>query len=229
MLDNNRPGHSTGPRSPEGKRSSSRNSLTHGCCSFQIIVGDEKIEDFESLRDYWFTQFRAADPDTIDPHLAAELVEDLAINHWLLRRAQRNFCSVEHELSATPPMQWRLQDERKLLLMLRYKTSAERAFERSLRIVHRYVKEAIAIDLCADRLIARRRAELIERIQATAPPRPAYKVTPLAPKAFAIRTAFEFLDRTESGHPAASSHHQPGPDTNDEPDEDPDPNEPDTL
>ena len=155
MFDQDRPGHATGPRSPHGKQRSSQNAITHGCCSAKLIIAGENQEDFDRLRAYWFGEFSAVIPGTGDPQAAEALVEQLVLDHWLLKRAKRNYISVEYELSASDPMQWQPGDERKLQLMIRYKTAAERSFDRSLRAVQRYAKERLVQIAAALRIEAK--------------------------------------------------------------------------
>lgn len=166
MLEQDRPGRATGPLTPHGKQRSSENAITHGCCSAKLFVADEKQEDFDRLRAYWFNEFAAVIPGTEDPQAAKSaqdvwsplcaaseaLVEQLVLDHWLLKRAQRNYISVEYELSASDPMQWLPGDEHKLRLMIRYKTAAERSFDRSLRAVQRFMKERISLIAATNRL-----------------------------------------------------------------------------
>jgi hypothetical protein len=193
MFDHDRPGRSTGPRSPDGKQRSSGNAITHGCCSAKLLVSGERQEDFDALRDYWFAEFAAHVPGSQDPLAAESLIEELALNHWLLKRAQRNYIAVEYELSATEPMHWLPADERKLHLMLRYKAAAERSFDRSLRAVEKFVKDRLSTLAAIARapeparenpMYSERAINLLSRKSQQAPPRSA--ATSSAPAAFPL-------------------------------------------
>ena len=78
---------STGPRTPEGKRRSSRNALKHGLLSKNVVItagdGAERPEDFRTL-------LRELQ-DHFDPRDVIErmLVDRVAAGLWRLRRAQR--------------------------------------------------------------------------------------------------------------------------------------------
>ena len=74
---------STGPRTEEGKAASSRNAIRHGLASAQLILFDERREDFEHFYDDLRTAHAPSD--------AAEdgLVERIAMASWRLRRVWR--------------------------------------------------------------------------------------------------------------------------------------------
>ncbi len=75
--------HSTGPKTPEGKAASSLNALRHGLCSKQLILFDEKEEDFDGFLGDLIADYAPADlPEAI-------LVERIAVTHWRLRRVWR--------------------------------------------------------------------------------------------------------------------------------------------
>src|SRR5437763_546802 len=62
-LDELEVGHSTGPKTPEGRAKSSQNALRHGCCSQATIIkgesetegGEEEVEAMEAIHvlDQW--------------------------------------------------------------------------------------------------------------------------------------------------------------------------------
>ncbi len=70
----------TGPKTPEGKASASRNSVTHGLTSHSGLLPGEKLEDFSDLRARVFTELA---PDTA---IEIELAERIASLLWRLRR-----------------------------------------------------------------------------------------------------------------------------------------------
>ena len=72
---------STGPWTPEGKSRSKMNALKHGLSSQKsILIGDERPEDFEALRDAVITHYR---PCT---ELGNQAAESYAATLWRLRR-----------------------------------------------------------------------------------------------------------------------------------------------
>ena len=74
---------STGPRTPEGKRKSSRNALKHGLLSGQILLHHENAEELAAFREALYQE--------LQPIGALEelLVERIVSSAWLLRRALR--------------------------------------------------------------------------------------------------------------------------------------------
>jgi hypothetical protein len=71
---------STGPRSPEGKARSRRNSWKHGLAAKTLIIVGECADDFDELRSALMDQY---DPQSA---LECELVERIAGILWRLRR-----------------------------------------------------------------------------------------------------------------------------------------------
>ena len=71
---------STGPRTLEGKSRSKMNALTHGLSAKAIVVGDERSEDFEALRDAVIAHYQ---PST---ELAMDAAERYAATLWRLHR-----------------------------------------------------------------------------------------------------------------------------------------------
>jgi hypothetical protein len=107
----------TGPRSPEGKATSSGNSLKHGLASGRVIIPGEDPAEFEALVS-----------DLIKEHAPANateslLVQQMAQSWWLMQRAIR----LQNQAFAETRV-----DTHKLALFLRYQTTHERAFYKAL-------------------------------------------------------------------------------------------------
>lgn len=119
----------TGPTTPEGKSRSSDNATTHGGTSQKLIVTGERQEDFTNLFIGLLAEFA---PETPSARL---LVEDFAHAQWFLWRRIRAQNSAEHALyEAQPdPALWPDASFHALTNMERYRTTAERAFQRALR------------------------------------------------------------------------------------------------
>ena len=81
------------------------------------------------MRETWFVQY--------PPESAAEgeMVEQLVRQHWFLRRAERRYAEVEERLGESSAADWSDEQFRLLERIVRYKTTAERSFQRSLTIV----------------------------------------------------------------------------------------------
>jgi hypothetical protein len=119
-------GGPTGPTTPEGKATSSGNSLKHGLASGRIIIPGEDPAAFEALVS-----------DLIEGHAPANeteslLVQQMAQSWWLMQRAIRlqNQAFTETRL-----------DTHKLALLLRYQTTHERAFYRALNSLIKLQKQ----------------------------------------------------------------------------------------
>jgi hypothetical protein len=109
------PNPSTGPRTEAGKAVSSRNAVKHNLCSTRLTGTD--LEEFQELRAKLEEEWG---PATETEHL---LLDQMALGQWRMDRA------LSLELSAFNNEQL---DEKLLTLALRYRTTAERAFYKSL-------------------------------------------------------------------------------------------------
>jgi hypothetical protein len=108
---------STGPRTSQGKLASSRNSLKHGLASAQLMIPGEDPAAFDRLFTALLDEHQPANPTQ------ELLVQEIAQSYWLTQRAIRfqNQCFTPDGV-----------DEKRLALFLRYQTTHERAFHRSL-------------------------------------------------------------------------------------------------
>ncbi len=150
---------SGGPRTDNGKAKSSLNALTHGSCSKQLIVKGERQEDYDELHERWFSSYDTA-------QAGQSLLEEAVLNEWLLKRSQRNYLAVDAGLAESDPNDWTAEQLHRLGLMLRYKTTAERSFHRSVAAVERFrrtrVYEAIAMARAEQQVADRERRECEE-------------------------------------------------------------------
>ena len=107
----------TGPRTQEGKVTSSGNSLKHGLASGRVIIPGEDPAAFEALF-----------ADLVAEHVPAAgteelLVQQMAQSWWLMQRAIR----IQNQAFTETRV-----DTDKLALFMRYQTTHERAFYRAL-------------------------------------------------------------------------------------------------
>lgn len=112
---------STGPKTEDGKAASSKNNFRHGFTGAFAILPWEKQEDFNTLLDELRTEHQ---PSTITETL---LLEKMAQSYWLSQRAiklQQISC-FHDETDAS-------EREKKLALYLRYQTTHDRNFHKSL-------------------------------------------------------------------------------------------------
>lgn len=140
--------HSTGPRTLEGKSASSRNSLTHGLTSKQVILPHEDAEEYERIRANYHRELKPL--TTVETVLIDQVVQ----TNWRLKRAwtaettffQLRIAEIrrEHpEFSGEQAHASIFIDEKELArfaLIQRYVTQAERAHERAMAEFRRVQK-----------------------------------------------------------------------------------------
>ncbi len=148
----------TGPKTPEGKAVSSQNARTHGLTSQKLFLPGENEQEFADLRETWFVQY--------PPESAAEgeMVEQLARHCWFLRRAERRYADVEERLGESSAADWSDEQFRLLERIVRYKTTAERSFQRSLTIVRQLRKDRQQEERAAAQAEARQQAATQSRV-----------------------------------------------------------------
>ena len=120
-----------GPKTPHGKVTSSQNSTKHGCTSKVLILENEDPADLEAIRAGWFQEFEP------EGYQEERLVENLVLNDWWLKRAQRNLDEAEAAVFGGGG------DFHRVELMQRYKTTHERAFYRALSALQGLRKDII--------------------------------------------------------------------------------------
>ena len=120
--------HPGGPNTPQGKEISSNNATTHGGTTQKLFVAGENPDEFHAL----YNSLLAEHNPTTDS--AKNLIHDFALAQWFLWRRIRACNSVEHSLyeSEPDPALWPESSFRRLTLMERYRTTAERSFQRAL-------------------------------------------------------------------------------------------------
>jgi hypothetical protein len=110
------PASKSGPRTAEGKATSSANSLKHGLASGRVVIPGEDPAAFEALLTDLMAEHAPAN------ETESLLVQQMAQSWWLTQRAIRlqNQAFTETRV-----------DTQKLALFLRYQTTHERAFYRA--------------------------------------------------------------------------------------------------
>ena len=73
---------SQGPTTLEGKSSSSKNGVTHGLCSRDVVLGNENPELWRAVRNAFTNHWLPAND------MEALMVDELAATHWKLMRAE---------------------------------------------------------------------------------------------------------------------------------------------
>jgi hypothetical protein len=82
--------HSTGPKTPEGKRAVRLNGLQHGLLSQDVVLPGEDENAFELLRNEVHADFSPSGP--VETFLADRVVNTL----WRLRRLERAETALFH-------------------------------------------------------------------------------------------------------------------------------------
>src|SRR5271166_2424749 len=113
---------STGPKTDEGKAASSKNRLSHGFMSAATVIPDEDPEEFRALLIDFALEIK---PETVTEQI---LLEKLATNQWLSLRAFR-LQSIDFLNQSLQKDQFGIPKD--LGLLIRYQTTADRAFHRA--------------------------------------------------------------------------------------------------
>jgi hypothetical protein len=122
--------HSTGPKTADGKITSSRNATTHGLTSKQIVIPGEDPAAYDAHRHDMVAGLKPANA------IELELVEELAANSWRLKRAHRIESAILSQIAAGAPdpdiaiAKAFLERPKELDRLVRYMTSIERAYWR---------------------------------------------------------------------------------------------------
>jgi hypothetical protein len=105
---------STGPKSPEGKRNSSRNGIKHGLCSKVIVLDGESEAIFKNLLRSYFEEYLPATPTERD------LVESMVMARWRINRViALETAGVNYQISLQPPEHAERDAATRAMLVLR--------------------------------------------------------------------------------------------------------------
>ena len=125
----------TGPTSPEGRSASSKNAIKHGACARTLILFHESEEDWQLLLAHWCEIYKPAENS-----LAYDFVLRTAQAEWQRRRNQFNFDGVMASTQGGSTLNWTPDQIKQHDLALRYKTAAERTFQREFRLLEQFYK-----------------------------------------------------------------------------------------
>jgi len=112
--------HSTGPNTEAGKAVSCKNNFRHGLAGAFTVLPSEDQNEFDQLLAALAAEHQ---PATLTESI---LIEKMAQHYWLSQRAQRL-----QDLTMAEDLPAKDQD-RQFSLFLRYQTTNDRAFHRSL-------------------------------------------------------------------------------------------------
>jgi hypothetical protein len=122
--------HSTGPRTPDGKLASSRNSFQHGLYAKQLVLPGEDPAELEALRQDLRHEHQPA--NTTEQILVNELAE----HYWRLRRMRK----LEARIMGTGTLEELERGLRLLPIIQRTMASAERGFHKALTALRQLQK-----------------------------------------------------------------------------------------
>jgi hypothetical protein len=145
---------STGPTSPEGKATSSKNALKHGSCSFgTLILESESLDDFLALEKRWFQGY-GINPDNPETRHEAELIRTAARADWFYQRADRNYCEIEAQMINTTPnmLIWSDDHHHTLARFQRYRTTNANILAKHTKALEDYRKNRITESTRTQRL-----------------------------------------------------------------------------
>ncbi len=135
-----------GPKTDEGKARSSQNGRSHGCCSNTLILPGEDPEEYEQIKEGWFTDYN---PGSFAP---LTLVLNVVKAHWFMLRNQRRCSEFEFSLAEKSPIDWTDKDHRNLTNFMRYRTAAERSFNRCFSDLEKYRSTRVREHHSAERI-----------------------------------------------------------------------------
>jgi hypothetical protein len=135
---------SKGPKTAEGKATSSKNAVTHGLTADFTVLDHESQDDFQILLDAHVDRFQPADD------VELELVHAMAITRWRIRRIagletdllenkvalckqeiEGNFDAIGDAGRAAFAFEKLADDGKAMALLIRYETSLTRLYERT--------------------------------------------------------------------------------------------------
>ena len=156
---------STGPKTEAGKNNSSRNAVAHGLTATQLLLSTEEQAEFDDMRE---AMLEHCGPATRYEWI---LFEDTVRAHWLWTRAQCAHTAfldaviqaeqkADPKLTAAAALARVFTDDkhaRRLRLLMRYVSAAERTFRTAMKELERVVtvrarieaNERYAAKLCA--------------------------------------------------------------------------------
>ena len=137
---------SSGPKTHQGKQTSSRNAIRHGLTGTQIVMPGEDEEAYEELREGMVQSYRPAN------EAERVLVDQIAANAWRLMRAQRIETAFLAKLAegAEDPAEAIalafLEKPKDVARMHRYVAAAQSAYYKAITHLAKLQKERQAVE-----------------------------------------------------------------------------------
>jgi hypothetical protein len=100
--------------------------LTHGCCARKLVLYEDEEAEFQAVTEAWRAEYPPN--SALEERLLSEVIDKA----WQERRCELRFFEVDVLQGVKRPDTWTNDDTHKLSLHIRYKTTAERSFQRKL-------------------------------------------------------------------------------------------------
>lgn len=113
-----------------------KNGTRSACRSQKLALRHETPAQYEALHKKWWDEYQPSG------HIEETLIDLLIRNHWLFKRAclRREQVEWDMPMSAT---HWIERYEKKVEIFTRFKSTAERAFQRAFREVELHFRECV--------------------------------------------------------------------------------------
>ncbi len=165
------------PYIPEEKSDPSANAVKHGCTSKKLILPGESEEEWIQLEQDWFDEYK---PDNAN---FLSLVRQAAEAEWILNRNLRAYQHTLHSIysRSVEPENWSEEDHKKIERFTRYKTTAERSFQRARNQVEQtrknrqleaHRRQQLELAWAKERRLSEQRVAKSKREAKQAPPPP---------------------------------------------------------
>ena len=140
-----------GAKTAAGRLRSSQNAIKHGACSQTLILPCESEAAWRLLLARWCRTYQISEAEQqqintaecaacTDHSLTYDFVRKTAEAEWHRLRCQRNYEVYVRTLHGRSPFNWSPEEVKLHDLNLRYKTAAERSFQREYRLLQQHVK-----------------------------------------------------------------------------------------
>lgn len=100
--------------------------LTHGCCARKLVLYEGEEAEFQAVTEAWRAEYPPN--SALEERLLSEVIDKA----WQERRCELRFFEVDVLQGVKRPDTWNDDETHKLSLHVRYKTTAERSFQRKL-------------------------------------------------------------------------------------------------
>jgi hypothetical protein len=156
-------------------RPTNLNGLVHGCCATKLILYAGEEVEFAAFAAAWRAEYPPE--SALEESVLAKVIEKA----WQEQRCDVRFLEMDIVQGVKSPHDWTEEEHHKLGLFTRYKTTAERAFQRKYsqlrtlrqdridRLARAAAQEKLRQDHLAQEKVAQKAAEVAEKAAAAQP------------------------------------------------------------